>query len=103
MARNVNVSWTFPTTRESGKPLNPADIKAMELSISVDSVNWTIFDTYAPTVTSARVTELEPGKWFFQGVVVDTQNKRSAPLISSVVVPDETAPSALDSLTVTLA
>ena len=102
MARNVNVSWVFPTTRESGKPLNPADIKAMELSISVDSVNWTVFDTYVATVTSTRVTELEPGKWFFRGIVVDTTNKRSAPLVSSVVVPDETAPSALESLTITL-
>ena len=103
MARNVNVSWVFPTTRESGKPLNPADIKAMELSISIDSANWTVYDTYAPAVTSTRITELEPGKWFFQGVVIDTTNRRSTPLISSVVVLDETPPSALGSLTVTLA
>lgn len=102
MARNVNVNWVYPTTRESGKPLNPADIAAVELELSVDNVLWTPYDTFPSPVLSTVIPELDIGTWYVRGVVVDTAGKRSKPLVGSVTVPDETAPGSLANLTLTL-
>lgn len=96
MARSVNVSWVLPTTRESGKPLDPAQIASVELSLSVDGVNFTPYDTFLPAVLATVIPELEVGSWTVQGVVVDTAGKRSKPVVKSIVVPDESAPGALE-------
>ena len=95
MARDVNVSWVLPTTRESGKPLANTDIASVELSLSVDGVNFDAYDTFLPAVLSTVIPELDIGEWFVQGVVVDTAGKRSKPVVQSIVVPDETPPGVL--------
>lgn len=95
MARDVTVSWVLPTTRESGKPLDPAQIAAVELSLSVDGVNFTAYDSFAKEVLSTVIPEMDIGEWFVQGVVLDTAGKRSKPVVKSIVVPDETAPGTL--------
>lgn len=103
MARNVTVSWVLPTTRESTKPLDVAQIASVELSISADGgANWSVYGLFTPDVLSTVVPELEIGEWSFSGVVIDTAGKRSKPKVAVAVVPDETAPSALGELTVTL-
>jgi len=95
MARNVNVAWVLPTTRDSGKPLNPADIAGVELSISVDGATWSPYDTFLPAVTETVVPEMDIGEWFFRGVVRDTNGRASSPVIDSIVIPDETPPGPL--------
>jgi hypothetical protein len=101
MARNVNVSWVLPTTRVSGRPLDPADIADVQLSLSADGVNWSPYDAFLPDVLSTVIPELEVGEWFVQGVVRDTNNRVSSPVVASVVVPDESAPGNLVSLVLT--
>lgn len=101
MARNVNVSWTLPTTRESGKPLNPLDIASVNLEISVDNATWSPYDSFPRDVTETVIPELDIGDWFVRGTVVDTNGRSSAPVIESITIPDETAPGAL-SLTLSL-
>lgn len=96
MARSVNVSWVLPTTRDSGKPLDPAQIASVELSLSADNVNWSAYDTFAPAVLATVIPELDIGEWFVQGVVVDSAGKRSKPKVASIVVPDDSAPGALE-------
>ena len=98
MARNVNVNWVYPATRESNLPLDPADIAAVELSLSVDSNNWTVYDTFPNGVMSTVIPELEVGEWFVSGVVIDKNDppKRSKPKVVSIKVPDDSAPGALE-------
>lgn len=102
MARDVNVSWAYPTTRESGLPLDPADLAGMTLELSVDNATWTLYNTFTANVVSTVVPELSPGEWFFRGTVLDTDSRSSSPLVASVVVPDETPPGPLANLDVTL-
>jgi hypothetical protein len=102
MARNVDVSWVYPTTRESGKPLNPADIARVDLELSVDNNLWTPYDSFPAPALSTTIPELDIGTWYVRGFVVDTAGKKSKPLVGSVVVPDETAPGPLANLTLTL-
>jgi hypothetical protein len=100
MAKSVNVSWVLPTTRESGLPLNLADVAAVELSLSTDGTTFAVYDSFVPAVLATVIPELEIGEWWVSGVVVDTAGKRSKPAVKSIVVPDESAPAAL---TLTLA
>lgn len=102
MARNVNVSWEYPTTRESGLPIDPADIAGMTLEMSVDNATWSLYNTFAANVVSTVVPDLEPGEWWFRGTVQDVQGRDSAPLVRSIVVPDETPPGPLANLSLTL-
>jgi len=102
MAQNLNVSWVLPTVRESGKPLNPADIAGVELSISADNTNWSVYNTFAPTVLTTVIPELESGAWWVRGVVKDTAGRVSKPVVSTITLPDTTAPGALASLTLAL-
>jgi hypothetical protein len=95
MARSVNVSWVLPTTRESGKPLSLAEIAGVELSLSVDNVNWTAYDSFPAAVLATVIPELDIGTWFVRGVVVDTAGKKSKPVVASIAVPDESAPGVL--------
>lgn len=96
MARTVNVSWVLPTTRESGKPLDPAQIALVELELSADNVNFAQYNAFPPNVLSTAIPELEIGEWFVRGVVVDTNGKRSKPVVKSIVVPDDSAPGILE-------
>ena len=102
MARNVNVTWVLPTTRASGKPLAIADIAGVELSLSADGVNYSVYDTFTPDVLTTVIPELEIGEWFVSGIVKDTTGKVSPAVVSSIVVPDETPPGALLALNLTL-
>lgn len=101
MARNVNVSWVLPTTRTSTLPLANTDIAGVEFSLSVDNVNWNVYDTFPPDVLSTVIPELDIGEWFVSGVVIDTAGKRSKPKVKSIVVPDDSEPSELGDLVLT--
>jgi hypothetical protein len=98
---NLRVTWVLPTTRESGKPLAPADIAGVDLELSADGgVNYASLGVKPGT--EFVITELEPGEWFVRGKVVDTKGRVSAPLTGSAVIEDATAPGALVALALTV-
>lgn len=100
---NVRVKWTLPTTRQSGLPLQVSDIAAVEIAQSADGgASFGVIDVLPPTTLETVVQDLEPGEWFFRGVVVDKAGRRSDPKSGSVVVPDETPPGQLLTLVLTL-
>lgn len=101
MAKNLIVSWVLPTTRESGKPLANTDIASVQIGLSADNVNWTVYDTFTPDVLSTVIPELEAGTWYVAGVVVDTKGRKSKDVIKSIeilppVEEDNTPPGALE-------
>ncbi len=94
--RNVNIAWELPTTRESGFPLDPADIQHVEVSLSADlGANFILIDSLAPPTLNLLFPDLEIGDWIWRLAVVDTANKRSADVDVPVSVPDETNPSSV--------
>jgi len=98
---NLRITWVLPTTRESGKPLAPADIAGVDVELSADGgESFTSLGVKAGT--EFVITELEPGEWFVRGTVVDTKARRSAPLSGSAVIEDATAPSALVAIALTV-
>lgn len=102
MAKNVNVSWDLPTTRESNLPLNPDDIQHVEVSLSANlGGDFTIINTIEPPTTDITVPDLDVGDWIFRLVVVDTDGRRSINIDVDVNVPDETNPSSVVNVQVT--
>lgn len=100
---NVLVKWQLPTTRESGRPINPADIAHVDLQMSADGGDqYVSVGTFGPDVLETTVTELEPGAWWFRGIVVDKAGKASSPRAASIAIADDTAPGALLDLTLAL-
>lgn len=106
MAKNVRVTWTHPTVRESGRPIRPEDIAGFELSVSADGgANYGVLDTYPRATLETVVNELEPGTWFFQGVWIDTNGGRSIKVTASIVIAEDvdTTPPGTGTLTLELA
>lgn len=102
MAKNVNVSWDLPTTRESGLPLDPADIQHVEVLLSADlGATFTPINNIVPPDTDILVPDLDIGDWIFRLVVVDTAGRSSADVDTPVNVPDETNPSTVVNVQVT--
>lgn len=100
---NVKLTWVLPTQRASGRPLNEQDIAGVEIAASADGgQTYGVLDVLPPPVLETVVNELEPGEWFFRGVVVDQAGRRSASRVASIVVPDESPPGELLALTLTL-
>lgn len=99
---NVRVQWALPTTRESGKPLNPADIEAVSIEISADGTNYAPVGDFAPNTLETVVSDVDFGEFFFRGTVRDTNGRVSNPVVASIVNEDTTPPGEL-SLTLELA
>jgi hypothetical protein len=92
---NVKLSWALPTVRLSGKPLDPATIREVEIAISGDGgVNFAVSDVLAPATLETIFQDLEPGVWQFRGVVVDTAGRRGPAAVASISIEDTTAPGA---------
>jgi hypothetical protein len=102
--KSVKIEWDLPTTRASGFPLAASDIAEVEVSMSADAgQNWVVIGSVLPDgVQEFLQTELEIGDWHFRLVVVDTNGLRSANHDEVATVPDETAPSALANVIVTI-
>lgn len=99
---NVKVKWVLPTTRASGRPLNPADIKHVEVGLSADGVNFVSVGAFPPDVLETTLEAVDPGDWLVHGVVVDTANRAGAAKLTEFSIADETPPGALVELTVEL-
>lgn len=101
---NVNVSWALPVTRESGKPLDPADISHVRIEVSADAgETFALVNDFPSDVLQTVVEGLDPGTWVFRGLVADVKGRVSAPVVTSITIEDTTAPGELLNLTIELA
>lgn len=102
--KNVVVEWTLELARESGGELLITDIAGVEIAVSGDNgTNWAVLPNLIPPATlTTTLTDVDIGSYLVRGVVVDTNGQRSTPTVRPFVVPDESAPRPLSSMTVTL-
>lgn len=99
--KNVRIAWELPITRESGLPLDLADIQHVEVSLSADlGANFVVLNTVAPPTLDLLVPDVDIGDWIFRLVVVDTDGRTSADVDTPVNVPDETNPGSVVNVTV---
>ena len=102
--KNARLSWTLPTTRTSGFPLDPFDINVVNLFMSADAgANWVSVADVPSTTLEFLISDLDIGTYQFKAVVEDSDGLRSADSNVEIgLVPDETAPSAISDLMVTI-
>lgn len=97
---DITVRWVLPTTREKGGALPVDEIDAVILEQSADGgANYAAIDEFPPDTLETVVTELDPGEWFFRGLVRDKLGQVGKPVARSILVKDTSPPAALLSLT----
>ena len=100
---SVKLNWVLPVNRESGKPLKIEDIKSVEIQMSADlGANYVTLESFTSDVLETVVQDLEPGDWYFRGLVHDIQGRVSKPVVSNIILADNTPPGALQTLTLSL-
>lgn len=100
--KNVRIAWELPTTRESGLPLDVANIQHVEVFLSADlGANFVPLNIVAPPTLDLLVPDVDIGDWIFRLVVVDTDNRTSVAIDTPVNVPDETNPGSVVNVLVT--
>lgn len=99
---NLRISWVLPTTRESGKPLNPADIAGVLIELSADrGASYVVVGNYPPNVLQTLIEDVDYGDWFVRGTVQDTAGRLSLPVVASINRQDTTNPGVV-AITLTL-
>ncbi len=92
----VRAAWVLPTTRESGKPLNVADIDHVRIEVSADlGETFGLVGAFPSNVLETIVEDVDFGTWTFRGTVVDSRGRESNPVEATIVVEDTTPPSEL--------
>ena len=102
--KNVTCTWNLPTTRESGRPLDISDIQHTQVLMKADAApSFTPIDTVGPTAEqSIFIGDVDIGQWVIRLIVVDTDGRESAPVDTSFEVLDETPPSSVTGVGITL-
>lgn len=92
--RDVIIRWVLPATRESGLPLDPADIQHTLVELSADGgANFTLVDSVLGSALAQEtlVQDLDNGNWIARLTVVDTAGREGAavdtPFVSDVSAP----------------
>lgn len=81
---NVRITWKDPDVRADGSPLSAAEIGYVEVSMRVAGApESTLYGLVEAGVQEALVTDLPPGDYVFELVVVD---KQRVPQASQAVV-----------------
>lgn len=103
--KTMTVTWALPVTRESGGPLLPADIQHTRVEMRVvGAPTFTVMGSVLPgDVQTFTITDVDVGDWELRLVVVDTAGRESAPVDTPFNVPDESAPSGVTDVVITLA
>lgn len=97
---NILTKYKLPTTRANGRALAVDEISGVEISLSTDGATYSPINTVAPPTQELLITELEPGTWYLRYVVIDKRGNRGVPHSQSVVIEDNSPPSAVTEVTI---
>ncbi len=104
MSGDVKVTWVLPTERENARPLPLDEISGTDVWFRVvGAPEFTLIPPrIAPTAPQeVTVSDMDPGEWEFQCVVVDTKGNESTPEERTASVPFSN-PKPVSNMTVTV-
>lgn len=102
--KTAKLDWTLPAVRQSGLPLDRADIERVDIYMSADDgANFVIAGTVSESLPQEfTVSDLDVGAYVFRLIAVDTNGREGTPVNVSVTVVDETPPGPVTNVNVTL-
>ena len=102
--KTATLNWVLPTVRESGNPLDRADIDRADIYMSADGgANFVLAGTVSESLPQTfTVSDLDVGAYSFRTIVVDTAGREGQFVGVSAEVADETPPGGVTGLEVTL-
>lgn len=108
--KNATFTWTLPTTRVQGGPLDPNDIEGTEISLRVVGIpDWTVLGVVQGTGQEFVQNELDIGDYEARAVVLTTDPQdslnppqRGEPTVLPFVVADDSPAAAVEGFSVEL-
>jgi len=102
--KTATLNWTLPAVRESGNPLDRADIDRADIYMSADGgANFVLAGTVSESLPQTfTVSDLDVGAYSFRVIVVDTAGREGRAVDVVAEVADETPPGGVTGLEVTL-
>ncbi len=104
MAKTATINWELPTTRQSGLPVDAAEVLGTEVALSVVGGVYSVLDPMLPPdILEHVIPDLTPGDYLCRLVPIDTADVRGAETELQFNVPDESPLSAVENASVTVA
>lgn len=101
--KNARFTWTYPTNRQRGGALDPADVVGAELSLRVvGAPDWTVLATPAFPVVEANQADMVEGDYEARLVILTDAAVRGAPATIAFRVADDSAAEAASDFAVEL-
>lgn len=92
---SIKCTWTAPTKRKSGRPLDPKDIANYVLSMKVEGAPaFTVVARPAADATEFTLDVNDPGAYDFELVAIDSAGRTGDAATGSITIADTTAPGA---------
>lgn len=100
---SIKLDWPTPTTRTSGRPLQPGDLVGYALNMKVDGApSFTALNPPAATDTTYTVDVTDPGTYDFEMHAID-KNQRAGASWTGVITIEDTSPISAPVVTLSLA
>jgi len=95
--------WEHPTKRQSGLPMDPADVKGTEVSLAVAGGPYSVLEPLVPPATLQHpIPDLSPGDYLCKLVSIDMENDPGTPVELPFNVADESPPGPVENASVTV-
>jgi hypothetical protein len=103
MAR-IHISYTLPTTREDGKPLDVSEISHVVVEMSADNgEHFGVIDQIPAPDNEVVINDIEPGTYIFRFMVVDLQDPPAeSTRVEAIAVVRRAPPSPVSDVVVTV-
>lgn len=104
MARTATAKWDLPTKRQSGLPVDLAEVQGTEVALAVVGGPYSVLEALLPSDTLEHVIpDLTPGDYLCRLVPIDMDDVRGADTELPFSIPDETPLAAVENPSVTVA
>lgn len=104
MAKIATARWELPTTRQSGLPVDPAEVQGVEVALSVVGGVYSVLEPLVPPDTLEHaIPDLTPGDYLCRMAPIDMDDVRGAETELPFSIPDETPLSEVENPSVTVA
>ncbi len=99
---DATARWELPTVRASGLPMDPEQVKHVEVALAVAGGPYSPLEIVPPPKLDHLIPDLSPGDYLCRLVAVDLEDDRGAEVVLPFNIPDPTPPGPVENASVTV-